>query len=359
MAAVVEPRLTSTLIVGARARRLIGVLAPALVYLLVRVVGVGVLAAMAAHNGSTLLDRLTAWDGQWLLKIAEHGYGGVPADMVDAYGNHTPFMALAFFPGYPTVVAAVGLLTGGNLVVAGLLVTWAAGIAAAYGLAQLGELVPGGSRRVGLLLTGLFAAAPMSVALSMTYTEALFCALTVWALIGVLRGQWLRAGLLAAAAGLVRPTGSSLAAAVGLAAAAAVLQRPTGWRPWVGGALAPAGFLGYLCYVSIQTGVLNGWAAIQRDGWNWYVDGGAATVGWVTDVLTSSDNVFLLLTVLALPASILLFGLAVRMRMPWPLLVYAGLVLSTAWGTDGLMSARVRVLLPAFVLLMPVAIGLA
>jgi hypothetical protein len=47
------------------------------------------------------------------------------------------------------------------------------------------------------------------------------------------------------------------------------------------------------------------------------------------------------------------------MRMPWPLLVYAGLVLFTAWGTDGLMSARLRVLLPAFVLLLPVAIGLA
>jgi hypothetical protein len=360
MAAVVDTlRVTPIAVDESRARRVLDLLAPALVYLLVRLVGVGVLAAMAAANGSTLLDRLTAWDGDWLLTIAERGYSGVPDYMVDAYGAYKPFNALGFFPGYPGVVAAVGVLTGGNVVVAGLFVTWVSGIVAAYGLTRLGELIPGGSRRVGLLLTAVFAASPMSVALSMTYTEALFCALAVWALVGVLREQWLLAGMCAAAAGLVRPTGSSLAAAVGLAAAVAVLRRPTGWRPWVGGALAPAGFLGYLCYVSVQTGVLNGWASIQRDGWNWYIDGGAATVRFAADVLTSSNDVFLLLTVLALPASILLFGLAVRMRMPWPLLVYAGLVLFTAWGTDGLMSARVRVLLPAFVLLLPVAIGLA
>ena len=51
------------------------------------------------------------------------------------------------------------------------------------GAVQPGELVPGGSRRTGLLLTALFAATPMSVVLSMAYTEALFCALVAWALV--------------------------------------------------------------------------------------------------------------------------------------------------------------------------------
>ena len=72
---------------------------------------------------------------------------------------------------------------------------------AAYGLTRLGELVPGGSRRAGLLLVGLFAAAPMGVVLSMTYTEALFCALTAWALVGVLRRQWVLAGAVHAGGG--------------------------------------------------------------------------------------------------------------------------------------------------------------
>ncbi|GAA3078488.1 membrane protein [Pseudonocardia yunnanensis] len=343
----------------ARARRVLDALAPAVVYLLVRLAGVGVLAAMAAHDGASLLGALTSWDGHWLLAIAEHGYAAVPADMVDATGHRTPETPLGFFPGYPGLVAAARLLTGGNLVAAGLLVSTVAGVAAAFGLTRLGESVPGGSRRAGLLLTCLFAASPMAVALSMTYTEALFCALAVWALVGVLREQWMLAGLCAAGAGLVRPTGSSVVAAVGLAALAAVIQRRGGWRPWVAGALAATGALGYVGYVAVRTGVLGGWFVIQREGWGWHLDGGVATVRWLAEVLTSSQNVFDLLTVLSLVGSVVLFVVAVVMRMPWPLLVYGGLVLVTTWGTDGLMNSKLRVLLPAFVLLLPVAIGLA
>jgi hypothetical protein len=342
-----------------RRARVVAALAPAAVYLAVRLVGVGVLAVMAAGHGSALQQELTSWDGAWLLAIAEHGYAGVPADMVDAYDNRTPDTTLGFFPGYPGLVAAFGLLTGGNVVASGLLVSVLAGVAAAYGLTTLGEIVPGGSRRAGLLLTALFAAAQMGVVLSMTYTEALFCALAVWALVGVLREQWLLAGVCAAGAGLVRPTGSSLAAAVGLAALVAVLSRRGGWRPWAGGALAAAGILGYLGYVALRTGALDGWFAIQRTGWGWYLDGGFATARYAAGALMTGERVFDLLIVLALAGSIVLLGLAAAMRMPWPLLVYGALVLVTVWGTQGLMNAKVRLLLPAFVLLLPVAIGLA
>ena len=129
----------------------------------------------------------------------------------------------------------------------------------------------------------------------------------------------------------MRPTGSSLVAAVGLAALAAVIQRRGGWRPWVAGALAAAGALGYVGYVAARTGVLGGWFVIQREGWGWHLDGGAATARWVAEVLTSSGNVFDLLTVLSLAGSIALFVVAVAIRMPWPLLVYGGLVLVTTW----------------------------
>ena len=188
-----------------RARRVLDVLAPAVVYLLVRLAGFGVLAAMAAHDGASPLGELTSWDGRWLLAIAENGYEGVPADMVDATGHRTLETPLGFFPGYPGLVAAARLLTSGNVVAAGLLISAAAGVAAAYGLTRLGESVPGGSRRAGLLLTGLFAASPMAVVLSMTYTEALFCALAVWALVGVLREQWMLAGCVQRAQGWCGP----------------------------------------------------------------------------------------------------------------------------------------------------------
>jgi hypothetical protein len=49
----------------------------------------------------------------------------------------------------------------------------------------------------------------------------------------------------------------------------------------------------------------------------------------------------------------------VWLRLPWPLTVYAVLTLVTVWGTQGLMNAKLRLLVPAFVLLVPLALGLA
>lgn len=342
-----------------RARSGVAVLAPAAIYLAVRAVGFVVLALMAAHDGTTLVERLTSWDGDWLMSIAEHGWAGVPDDHLDAYGNHTPVTPLGFFPGYPAVVAAVGLLTGGNLVLAGLLVSLVAGTVAAYGLVALAACVPGGSPRAGLVLVALFASMPMAVVLSMTYTEALFCALAVWALVGVLREQWLLAGLCSAGAGLVRPTGNAVAAAVVLAAIAAIVARRGGWRPWVGGLLGGAGIVGYLGYVAVQTGRLDGWFRIQREGWGWYFDGGRATAEYAAAVLGDGEKLYDIAILVALVASIALLVVAVATRLPWPLLVYAVVVLVTVWGTEGLMNAKLRLLVPAFVLLVPVAVGLA
>ena len=337
--------------------RLLQALAPAGVYVGVRLLGVAVLGMMTA--GSRVLDALHAWDGAWLLAIAQYGYANVPEDMLDAYGNHTPDTPLGFFPGYPALVAVTRTVTGGNLVLAGLAVSLVAGVVAAYALARLGALVPGGSPRAGLVLVGLFAASPMGIVLSMTYTEALFCALAAWALVGVLRRQWVLAGLATAGAGLVRPTAAALVVAVGLAALAAVLAHRDGWRPWVAAALAASGLLGYLGYVALVTGRLDGWSNIQRTGWGWYFDGGNATMRFTGDALTGGSQIFDLAIVLALAASFVLLAVSIWMRLPWPLLVYGGVVLVIVWGSAGLDHAKLRLLLPAFTLLLPVAIGVA
>jgi hypothetical protein len=323
----------------------------------VRLIGVLVLALMT--GAERLLPALNAWDGTWMVAIARYGYGGIPDDMLDAFGNHTRDTARAFFPGYPAVVAAVGKVAGGDLVLAGVVVSLAAGVIAAYGLTRIGELVPGGSRRAGLLLVGLFAAAPMGVVLSMTYTEALFCAFTAWSLVGVLQRRWVLAGVCALAAGLVRPTATALIAAVGLAAVMAIIQRRDGWRPWVGLALAPWGVLSYLGYVALETGQLDGWARIQRAGWASYLDGGASTAEFTRNALARGSEVYDLAIVLALAGSLALLVLAIRMRLPWPLIVYGALVLVLVWGSNGPPHSKLRLLVPAFTLLLPVAIGLA
>ena len=175
----------------------------------------------------------------------------------------------------------------------------------------------------------------MGVVLSMAYTEALFCALAVWALVGVLRGQWLLAGLCSAAAGLVRPTGSALALAVGLAALVAVVRSRDGLRPWLAGVLAASGLLGYLGYVGWRTGTPTGWFDIQRTGWGSRFDGGASLARFVGRPLLTGHEALRPGGAAGADRLLLLLVVAVRMRLPWPLLVYTAGVLITVWAATG------------------------
>ncbi len=348
---------------------------PVAVFVLVRLLGLAVLAVLAFRDGSALTAELSSWDGQWLLGLARGGYGGVPPGLVDAFGGRSPDTALAFFPGYPAAVAAVAALTGADVLAAGLVVSALSGVVAACGLARLGELVPGGSHRVGLVLVALFAAAPMGVVLSMTYSEGLFCALAAWSLVGVLRRRWLLAGGCAALAGLVRPTAVALVVVVVAAAVVAGAGgwrhhgrrhdgRGEGWRAWAGALLAPVGLLGYLGYVTWRTGSPLGWFAIQRAGWGSAFDGGSSTLRFSLQTLADGRSVLEVVTVAVLAGAVVLLAVCALVReplgrQPWPLLVYGAIVVVMDLGSDGLMNSKVRLLLPAFTLLLPVALGLS
>lgn len=343
-------------------QRASALLAPALVYLTIRQASLLVLAWMSAATGVGTRSALTSWDGAWFLSLAAGGYGGVPAGMVDAFGERTAQTSLAFFPGYPALVAAVSWVSGVGVTAAAFVVSAGAGVATAYGLVRLAETVPHGSRRAGLVLVALFAAAPMSIVLSMTYSEALFCALAIWCLLGLLRRQWLLAGVCSAAAGLVRPTAAALVAAVGLAGLVAVARGQDGWRPWVAALAAPSGLVGYLAFVAARTGRWDGWFALQQQGWDSGFDGGRATLRFTGRVLTTAPSVLELITVWLLVGALVLLVLCALdwWRGPvWPLLVYAVTVLAMDLGSSGVMNSKARLLLPAFVLLLPVAIGLA
>ena len=343
-------------------QRASALLAPALVYLAVRQVSLLVLAGMSAATGVATGSALTSWDGAWFLALAAGGYGGVPAEFIDAFGTRTPQTALAFFPGYPALVAAVSWVFGVGVTAAAFAISVGAGVVAAYGLVRLAETVPHGSRRAGLVLVTLFAAAPMSIVLSMTYSEALFCALAVWCLLGLLRRQWLLAGVCSAAAGLVRPTAVALVAAVVLAALVAVLRGRAGWRPWVAALLAPSGLVGYLAFVAVRIGRWDGWFTLQWQGWASRFDGGRATLRFAGQVLTTAPSVLEVTTVWLLAGALVLLVPCVldwRCSSAWPLLVYATVILALDLGSNGVMNSKARLLLPAFVLLLPVAIGLA
>ncbi|MDR7301770.1 hypothetical protein [Haloactinomyces albus] len=336
-------------------------LAPGVVYLAVRFFGLLVLSWMSAANDQSVLGNLRAWDAQWYLEIAANGYGGVDPSMVDGFGNRSSETPLAFFPGYPLLIRLFAVTPGLGTSGAGITASLVAGVVCAYGLARLGRRI-GGSHRVGLLFVALFAAAPMSVVLMMPYSEAMFCALSVWALIGVLERRWLQAGLCCAAAGLVRPTAAALIAVVGLAALIAVFRRAEARRspyPWLAMVLAPSGMLAYLGWVAMRTGDLNGYFELQRRGWSSAFDGGVATLKFVLEALSTEKSVLETFTAWVVLAAVVLMVLCLRHRIPWPLVLFAFLVLVVDLGSDGLMYSKVRLLLPAFPLLLPVALGLA
>jgi hypothetical protein len=344
------------------ARRVGAVLAPALIFLGIRETGLLVLAWMSGRNGHSVSEALRSWDGQWFLAIAGGGYEGVPAGLVDAYGQRSAETPLAFFPGYPTVVRWFAAVDGGGgigLVTSALTLTIVFGVVCSYALARLGDHVRGGSPRTGLVLVALFAATPMSIVLSMAYSEAMFCALAAWSLVGVLERRWVLAGVCCALAGLVRSTGAAVVLAVGLAVVVAVVDRRDGWRPWVGGVLAPVGLLGYLAWVGVRTGEWNGWFALQERGWGTGFDGGAATVRFSLDALADARSVLEVVTVALIVVAVVLLVIGIVRRVEWPLLVYGAGVLVMDLTSNGLMNSKARLMLPAFTLLVPVALALA
>jgi hypothetical protein len=326
------------------------VLAPAGLYLAVRLVGLVVLAVLAAAHDRTLLDVLRSWDGDWYLAIADNGYAAGDGSRVDAAGNFTPNTTLAFFPGYPMLVALVGGLTATSLPYAGLAVSVGAGVVAAYGITRLA-----GDRRVGLILVGLFASTPMAVTLSMVYSEALFSACAAWALVGVLERRWWLAALCCVGAGLVRPSAGVLI----LIVVVAVLLHGRTSKALFAVLVCPLGLAGYLLFVADQTMDLFGWFALQEAGWGTAFDGGQATGAFVGTVLTSDTSLMETANALVVLGAVVLCVIAVLHRIPWPLAAYGiGLVVMTA-GSSGVTYSKMRLLVPAFTLLLPIAAGLA
>lgn len=343
-------------------RRVGVLLAPALVFLAIREFGLLVLTWMASATDRSVSDALRSWDGQWFLAIAEGGYQGVPQGLVDAFGQRSTETPLAFFPGYPTVVRWLAGMDGGGgigLVTASFTVTIVSGVVCSYALARMGRHIRGGSPRTGLILVALFAATPMSIVLSMAYSEAMFCALAAWSLVGILERKWLLAGVCCALAGLVRSTGAALVLTVVIAVVIAIVKRRDGWRPWVGGAIAPLGLLAYLAWVGAQTGEWDGWFALQERGWGTGFDGGAATVKFSLEALGDARSVLEVTTVGLIGAGVALLVIGIVRKIEWPLMAYAAAVLAMDLLANGLMNSKARLMLPAFTLLIPIALALA
>ncbi len=158
------------------------------------------------------IDVWARWDSDWYLRIAEDGYADAPSS--------TP----AFFPLYPALVGALGRLLAGHYVLAGVLLSLAACLAAfallhRLALDRLGEE---GARRAVLYLA-LF---PTALFLQAVYSESVYLALVLGAFLLAERGRYLGAGVVAGLGMLTRPVGFALLPALLVLAWRAPDRRP-------------------------------------------------------------------------------------------------------------------------------------
>lgn len=128
---------------------------------------------------------------------------------------------------------------------------------------------------------------------------------------------------------------------------------------WLSAAAAPVGLAGYLAFVAVRTGALTGWFQIQSIGWNTRIDGGKALVVFIGKQLEGPWSLMEAATVAVIVSVPFLLWAAVRIRLPWPLMLYSILVVAMALLSDGVMNSKIRMLLPALPLLLPIATGLA
>jgi hypothetical protein len=319
-----------------------------------------------AHwQGHPWISKLsTIWDANWYANVATRGYDrSLP--VVGSVHGHTMYSNLAFFPLYPGLIRVARAVTPLNTHHAALMIAWAASLVAAWGIFAVGSRCYG--RRVGILAAVLWGVLPQAVVESLAYTESLFTALAAWSLCAVLTRRWVWAGVLCALAGLTRPSGAALVAAVGVAAGAELLRlrrevrpRSMAWRPGLGALIAPVGVVGYVGWVGLRLGRWDGYLVVQGL-WHTTFDWGHATARQMNSILLLGDPApaAKVAVALVLCAAAVLFAASLVNRQPLPLLVYSAAIMVIALGDSGFFNSRARFLIPAFPLLLPLAAGLA
>ncbi|GAA2339341.1 hypothetical protein [Streptomyces cuspidosporus] len=342
--------------------------APALgLYAASRLIGLVCMAAWAGRIGKhprTLLGY--CWDSVWYVGVARHGYNGNTL-LPDPAKHGVTFSDMAFFPLFPMLMRTLTTLLPISAVTAGLVVAWAAAGVAAWGIHAVGELLYG--RRVAMVLVVLWGLLPHAIVQSMAYTEPLLTALAAWSLYAVLTRRWLSAGALALLAGASRPNGIAVAAAVCCCAAAEgarrcrkgeraqAARRRASWRVWAGAALSPLGWLGYLAWVGCRRGSWRGYFAVQ-DEWGSRFDFGASALRFVRYLLIQKASFAYFVALVILGVAVVLLALLVADRPPLALLVYTLVLVAITLGGSNYFASKPRFLLPAFPLLLPVALAM-
>jgi hypothetical protein len=198
-----------------------------------------------AASGNPLLAVWGRWDAEHYIGIATNGYSGTEP---------------AFFPLYPTLIWAVGLLTGNHLI-AGLLISNAASF---FALLYLYKLVEHEfNRHVAHRAVFYVSIFPTAIFFSAVYTESLFLFLSVASFYYIRERRWVLAGLFGLFAATTRVEGVLLAVPFVIEWAISLYEARNDWLKWpldtvvkplAGIALIPVGLLSYMAYLWVLTG---------------------------------------------------------------------------------------------------------
>jgi 4-amino-4-deoxy-L-arabinose transferase-like glycosyltransferase len=292
-----------------------------------------------------ILDVLSSWDGQWYLRIIRDGY---PRYVPPGIGLDQPETRAAFFPLFPATVRLADRLLPGGDVAAALTLNLVLG---AVAILLTGVLA---RRLIGAKLAGramvLMAVFPGSLVLSLTYSEALLLCLAAGCLLCLDDRRWWTAGVLAALGTATRPNGLALVAACAVAAALAIRERRE-WRALVALVLAPLGFVAFQIWLGVHANEQGVWFRVQREAWGEHTSFGLAAIQRTASAfahpLASKTD---LVTAATLLVTIVLVYVALRQRLPWPILAYCGAVVAFML-VPSTVTARPRFLYTAFPLL--------
>lgn len=281
-------------------------------------------------------------DGHQYLQIVQRGYGFDPASP-------------AFFPLFPVLIWLTGYLTGGDYLIAGLIVTLLSGAASALGVWAVADRVCG--RRVADRAAMLYCLFPGAMTFSLLYSDSLAVALSAAALLVLLERRWLLAGIIGAVGTAERPSMIVLAVVSGVAALQAIWTRRE-WSALLAPALTPLGALAYFFYLGHRFHDYTRFFWAERHGWHQHYDGGAATLRALVDpILGHHHPGFLyLMFVSMLVFTVAGIGTMIAARLPLPLILFGILpILTVVTATRTLPILQPRYAWVAF----PLFIGLA
>jgi hypothetical protein len=312
-------------------------------FLLSRILVLGIAAISALNRGEDVASALRAWDGDWFLSAAS-GYSTTAPDPTRPWQ-----LNIAFFPVLPLSIRFVAMVTGLNVVDAGIVAVHLYGFVLAILLGAFAcRLSDASDAKKFCWLFWLF---PGSAVLSLTYSEVAMLTWSSATILALLSRRWLGAGCFAALSAATRPNGVVLVFCCLWAAISAIRERRE-WRALVAPLIAPLGVLAYFAYLWRTTGDPFVWFKVQANGWQARADFGTQAARQVVSLVRdpTEQNMTSFLQLFSLVVAIIGLVLLLQWRPPSIVSFYtiAMLALPILTTTESAAGPRPRFILLAF-----------